>query len=372
MLDHVDYTSLDRAKQEFIAASRRTLRFAEAFGFVVNPDLGASANIFSLDLRPFLKVGAEHLHVCLLPEGLGTADDARPDDLAPDEELQFWHNIGVKTVSCLTNDAASSGMQTILLGLYLPSSTPERLFHPVFMKGFLDGFVDACRKVACVYIAGETPQLTGKLVEDKLDIAGALFGLIPPGKTPITGERLDAGHHIVFVESSGTHENGFTTLRKMARDLPQGYRTRFPSGQEFWQAINVPGHLYTGLIQELMSVIAPVKVEPITGHGWLKLMRSRKNLRYVIEDCLPVPELFSFLQKQFKISTQEMLTIFNYGVGLAIYTDSLSDAEVAVKKARDLGYQACIAGKIEASSRRELLVKPWGIHLEGDSFGLVQ
>ena len=84
--DHVDYDQLDSAKLAFIAASRQTLTFARDFGFVADPTLGASANIFSLSLKPFIEQGLSEIQVTLLPEGLGTADDARPADLSTSEQ----------------------------------------------------------------------------------------------------------------------------------------------------------------------------------------------------------------------------------------------------------------------------------------------
>jgi phosphoribosylformylglycinamidine cyclo-ligase len=145
MIEQVNYAALDSAKSAFIEASRKTMRFAQRFGFVPDDRLGASANIFALDLRQFLDAGADKLYITLLPEGLGTADDARPDDLSSAELVGFWRNIGLKTMGCLTNDAASSGMQTILISLYLPSSNPERVFSKPFLEGFLGGFVETSR-----------------------------------------------------------------------------------------------------------------------------------------------------------------------------------------------------------------------------------
>ncbi len=371
MLDQVDYNVLDKAKCAFIEASRKTLKFAEQYGFVPDNRLGASANVFALDLRPFLAGKGDKLYLTLLPEGLGTADDARPDDLTQLEEETFWRNIGLKTVSCLTNDAASSGMQTVLISLYLPSSNPETVFSETFLKGFLDGFVSGCKTVGCVWIAGETPQLKGKICENKLDIAGALVGLMPPNIAPIDGTALAAGNSIVFLGSTGPHENGFTTLRKLAKHLPQGYRTKLAGGQEFWQAINQPSHLYTPVVQKILQAgVAVTSIENITGHGWQKLMRSKKPFTYQIERMLPVPEVFPFIEESTGTSKTDMLKIFNYGVGSAIFVDGHEAAKAVVKIAQSCNLEAVVAGQVLKSDRRQVIIEPLAVSLADDSFAL--
>ena len=373
MLDQVNYDALDRAKNAFIEASRKTLDFAERFGFVPDNRLGASANVFALDLAPFTRTGSDKLFITLLPEGLGTADDARPDDLLPSELEGFWRNIGLKTVGCLTNDAASSGMQTILISLYLPSSNPEHVFSEPFLKGFLDGFVAGCKTVGCVWISGETPQLKGKICEDKLDIAGALVGVMPPNIAAIDGTKLSAGNKIVFIGSSGPHENGFTTLRKLAEDLPGGYRTKLPNGQEYWQAINEPSILYTPLVQQILGAGIPVSsIENVTGHGWQKLMRAKKPFRYVIQRMLPVPSVFQFIEDVTGSTTADMLKIFNYGVGCGIYVDGEDAAQETVRIAESLHLNAVVAGEVVQSDRREVVVEPVSVCLNDDSFALLR
>lgn len=368
MVDRIDYTSLDQAKNAFIEASKKTAGFASGFGAMPG-GFGSSANVFALDLKAY--AGAEQLYVTLLPEGLGTADDARPDDLTSDELVRFWRNIGGKTMSTLTNDAASAGMQTVLISLYLPSALPEKVFTNEFMSGFLDGFVEGCRQVGCVYFSGETPQLKNKIFEDKLDIAGALWGVVPAGLRPIDSGEMKAGDLIVFVESSGPHENGFTTLRDLTGKLPSGYRTKLPSGMEYWEAINQPGHLYTPLIQNLMKAgVRPSNVEPITGHGWQKLMRPKQAFRYVIEEMLPVPEVFTFVEAAAGLSKDVMLRTFNYGAGLAIYVHGRDEAEKVVALAGEGGLKACIAGHVEDAEAREVVVKPLGVVIKGEEFTL--
>lgn len=369
--DHVNYDVLDQAKRAFIEAGKRTQEFAKEYGFIPESGFGSSANVFSLDLRPFLKANAESLQVTLLPEGLGTSDDARPDDMTDEELEKFWYNIGIKTVAVMTNDAAASGMQTVLISLYLPSSTPELVFNPTFMRGFLDGFVEGCRQVKCVYFSGETPQLKGKITEGKLDIAGALFGLVPAGKKPVDGTELGAGDTIVFVESSGPHDNGFTTLRQLASKLPEGYRTRLSDGRMYFEAINAPTILYTTFVQDMIRAdIAMTNLEPVSGHGWQKLMRSKKKLRYVIDTMLPVPPVFEFVESAAGMSKRDILKVFNYGVGIAVFVKTLEDAAKVISAAEVNGLKACIAGKVEASEKREVIVKPLDIILSEDEFSL--
>jgi phosphoribosylformylglycinamidine cyclo-ligase len=368
-LTKVNYDVLDRAKNAFIEASRSTLKFAERYGIAANSTLGASANLFQLNLEPFYKAGLKQLSLTLVPEGLGTADDARPDDLSSEELTRFWYNIGVKSVATMTNDVASSGLQPLLLGLYLPSSTPERVFSTEFMSGFLTGVVDSCKKVGCVYLCGETPELRTKIYPDRLDIAGAVCGFLPTNRKSVDSQGLKAGDKIVFLSSTGPHENGFTSLRAIADKV--GYRTRLKSGQQFWQAINAPSVLYAPIIGAILeSSIEVTNLEPITGHGWLKLMRPKHSLRYVIEQPLKLTEVFEFVQEQTKISRYELVTTFNCGVGLAVFVPDLASADAVIKLAKQHGVEGCLAGYTEAAEQREVVIKPWDIKLEGSSFAL--
>jgi phosphoribosylformylglycinamidine cyclo-ligase len=370
-VDHVNYDVLDRAKLAFIEAGKRTAGFASRYGFIPDERFGSSANVFSLDLRPFLKLGAENLSITLIPEGLGTADDARPDDLTPAEAERFWFNIGTKSVAVMTNDAASSGMQTILIGLYLPSATPELVFNESFMTGFLNGFVEGCRTVGCVYFSGETPQLKNKLYPGKLDIAGALFGLMPPGVRPVDGSALAAGDQIVLFESSGPHENGFTALRKLSEKLPQGYRTPLSDGRPYWEAINAGSKLYTPIVQAVLAAgIVPSGIENITGHGWQKIMRSKKALRYRIRELPAVPEVFTFVEKHAGMTPAEMIRIFNYGAGLAMFLKDRDSALRTIELGAGLGLKGVLAGDVEEAPRREVVVEPLSETIRAEEFVL--
>ena len=367
----VNYDLLDQVKLACIEASQKTLDFAGAFGRVINRRLGASANLFSLNLQPFQELGQQELLLTLVPEGLGTASDARPDDLSESELREFWWNIGIKSLAVMTNDAATVGAQPLAVGLYLPSSTPESVFTPAFLTGFLDGFVEGCRQVGCVYLAGETPQLKTKLIPGKIDIAGAVLAVVPPGAKEISSEQLSAGDSIVFVASSGPHENGFSVLRNLAERLPDGYRTKLPSGMEFWRAINKGSCLYAPLVQRVLAAgITPTNIENITGHGWQKIMRPKAALSYRISTLLPEHELFRSLGEWLELGAKELLEIFNCGVGYAFFTRTAAEAARVVELAHECKMQAVLAGRVEESDARRVVVEPLGLELSQEGFVL--
>jgi phosphoribosylformylglycinamidine cyclo-ligase len=374
--DHVNYDVLDKAKAAFIEASKKTLNFAGSFGQVAQSSLGASANIYSLNLEPFIKQGLTSMQVALVPEGLGTADDARPEDLSESELEEFWFNIGIKSIAVMTNDAATAGIQTVLVGMYLPSAAPEVVFTDAFMKGFLSGYVQGCKEVGCVYISGETPQLKNKLYPDKLDIAGALFGVVPAGSQAISPNNLSAGDYIVLVESSGPHENGFTTLRGLAPKLSNGYRTKLSDGQEYWKAINKGSKLYTGLIQQVLRQgIFLSNAENITGHGWQKIMRSSKPFTYVIDQYPQILPVFEFVKDAAQMSYHDLLSVFNSGSGLALFVRTQEDAKKVVSIANKNNLKAVVAGQVENSKdqkSRKVIVPKLSVTLEGDGFILAK
>lgn len=367
----VDYGVLDSAKLKFISAAKSTLAFASEFGAVPQSGLGASANVFELNLERFAADGAGELGISLISEGLGTADDARPEDLNESESREFWYNIGIKTVACLSNDAASSGLQSLLLSLYLPSSTPETVFNPLFMDGFTRGIVDGCRTIGCVYLSGETPQLKTKIYPDKIDIAGAVMALQIPALPTVDVSQFGPGNQIVLIASSGPHENGFTPIRELASRLPRGFRTLLPGGMELWRAANAPSVLYTPLIRKVLEAgIAPTGLENISGHGWQKIMRSKQPLSYRIENTLPFLEIFTFIQEQLQITIQQMLEIFNCGVGFAMFVRSEADAHRVVSIAQTLGLSAVHAGYVEPAASRRVIVEPWEVELGTEGFTL--
>jgi phosphoribosylformylglycinamidine cyclo-ligase len=94
-----------------------------------------------------------------------------------------------------------------------------------------------------------------------------------------------------------------------------------------------------------MNLIKQVDVHGIahiTGGGLDNINRINNNFQYVIDNPLPVPSVFDWLQKKGEVEDSEMYRTFNMGMGMIIIVNK-NDAEKSVSI---LGSDAQIIGSV--------------------------
>ena len=106
----------------------------------------------------------------------------------------------------------------------------------------------------------------------------------------------------------------------------------------------------------------------VAGRGWCKLMRARRELRYVVGRLPVVSPLFRFLMDQGGLSPEEAYGNLNMGAGFALFV-SPDDAPNVVEVAGRHGIGAWVAGRVEAGPR-ELVLEPLGITFTGESLAV--
>ena len=80
---------------------------------------------------------------------------------------------------------------------------------------------------------------------------------------------------------------------------------------------------------ELSGQIDVHGIAHITGGGLNNISRINDNFQYVIDNPLPVPSVFDWLQKKGEVEDSEMYRTFNMGMGMMIIVDG-KDAEKAL------------------------------------------
>jgi phosphoribosylformylglycinamidine cyclo-ligase len=120
----------------------------------------------------------------------------------------------------------------------------------------------------------------------------------------------------------------------------------FDGDKEIGKQLVEPTRIY---VKEVMNLIKQVDVHGIahiTGGGLDNISRINDNFQYVIDNPLPVPSVFDWLQEKGNVETKEMYRTFNMGMGMIIIVDK-NDAEKSVSI---LGSDSQIIGSVKSGT----------------------
>lgn len=194
------------------------------------------------------------------------------------------------------------------------------------------GVAKGCELAGCALIGGETAEMPGMYPEGEYDLAGFAVGAVEKSKV-ISGASIKAGDVVLALASSGAHSNGYSLIRKIIERA--GIKPEDPfEDATFADAIMAPTRIY---VKPVLAAIeqhgeAIKGLVHITGGGLLE------NIPRVVPEGLAahlhkgewqLPPLFSWLQEQGNVDTQEMYRVFNCGLGMVIVV--AAEAADAVK-----------------------------------------
>jgi len=353
----VDYDKLDPFKEECIRRFKKTLEYPNRLGVrIVSETIGATA--IAVD------IGGD-FYLAFNIEGLGTknmiaeamAEKERIGGRIGFGERLLFSGIGQDEMAMTLNDLAAIGATPILFEPIIATGDSNYLTDSERSAGLIDGFEKGAKKAKVAIPGGETPTLRGIVYPNTIDVAGASMGLIKPRERLTTGDRLTDGLMIYGISSNGIHSNGVSLARKIAEKTREGYFTKLPSGRTIGHALLTPTTIYSPFIEALFEEQVNVRyMQPITGHGWAKIMRERKSLRYIIEN-LPKPlEEFKFLQENGPVNDEEAYNTWNMGVGFVVMAPR-SDSSLVRRAAGKYGYHVHELGYVKKGEREVVITQ---------------
>ena len=80
------------------------------------------------------------------------------------------------------------------------------------------------------------------------------------------------------------------------------------------------------------------------------------NFKIIKDNLFDAPPVFNLLQANSGSNLKEMFEVFNMGCRLEVYCNS-ADAQTMIEAARSFDINAQIIGRVEASDKKELLIK---------------
>ena len=208
----------------------------------------------------------------------------------------------------------------------------------------------------------------------------------------ISNHNIQPGDVIVGLSSYGqaTYEkeynggmgsNGLTSARHdvfskyLAEKYPESYDAAVPDdlvysgGLKLTDAIeglNIdagkmvlsPTRTYAPVIKKILDVMRPNihGMVHCSGGAQTKVLHFVDNVRVVKDNLFPVPPLFKTIQEQSGTDWKEMYKVFNMGHRMEIYL-SPEYAEEVIAISKSFGIDAQIVGRVEASDKKELIIK---------------
>lgn len=229
--------------------------------------------------------------------------------------------IGIDCVAMCVNDILCQGAKPLFFLDYIACGklVPEK------MEKIVKGVADGCLQANSSLIGGETAEMPGLYKENDYDLAGFCVGIVDKEKI-ITGEKIKKGDHIFGLKSSGIHSNGYSLVRKIVLEKEKLSLDEKIEGLDtsLGEELLKPTKIYVKEILALLEKIEINGLSHITGGGFYE------NIPRMIPDGLcakidvrniPIPKIFSLLEKWGELDKKDMYETFNMGVGLVFAVD---------------------------------------------------
>ncbi len=247
--------------------------------------------------------------------------------------------IGIDLVAMCVNDILVQGAEPLF---FLDYFACGRLDVDV-ATDVVAGIAEGCHQAGAALIGGETAEMPDMYADGEYDLAGFAVGVVERGAM-LDGSRIESGHVLLGLGSSGPHSNGYSLIRRVLERDPDSVVDGMPAAER----LIAPTRIYVKPVLHLFNAFDVHGLAHITGGG------LTENIPRVLPEGLAVEvdtsswqqgEVFDWLMAVGNIDIAEMRRTFNCGVGMVIVV-SESDAQVAIELLNAAGESAWQIGRV--------------------------
>jgi len=229
------------------------------------------------------------------------------------EAMDDYSTIGIDCIAMNVNDLIAMNVEPLAFVDYLVVEEPDDRVSEEIGKGLAEGADRANVRV----VGGETAVMPE--VVNGVDLAGSCVGVASPDEV-VDGERVEPGDALVGIPSNGVHSNGLTLARKaLTGGDEDAYHDEVPyNDATIGEELLEPTRIYTEVLDLACDENHDVRgTAHITGGGFTNLERIA-DMRFVVDNPLPVPPVFDMIQDRGEVSEDEMYRTFNMGTGFVL------------------------------------------------------
>ncbi len=214
-----------------------------------------------------------------------------------------YYNCGHDIVNHSVNDILVQGAIPLFFLDYIASSKLNIEDSASFVKGCCD----ACKKVNCVLLGGETAEMPSVYQEGHMDMVGTIVG-----EKKLSIGVVEKGDIAIGLPSSGPQTNGYTLIRKiMDSHLPP---------DDVLQKFLEPHGSFLEQVMRIDQQFTITGMCHITGGGLVEnLKRVLPDKHEIKLEDIEYPDWCKWLKRKGNLSDIEMKKIFNCGIGFIVF-----------------------------------------------------
>lgn len=238
--------------------------------------------------------------------------------------MGHYESLGKDLVVLNSNDIICKGADPLFFLNYIAFSN----YNQHMLEALMKGMVWACKELGCSLISGETANMPGVYDDSEFDLAGFIVGAVEEEQL-VDPSSISPGNTIYALSSNGVHTNGYSLVRKVfnldtdGSALFQHHETlKHTLGDELLK----PHKNYYPLLKDSFGMIKGLA--HITGGGMPSKIKSilPSGMAGVINrNSWEVPAIFNMIQETGQVTNDEMLNVFNMGVGMVIIADNANE-----------------------------------------------
>jgi phosphoribosylformylglycinamidine cyclo-ligase len=290
--------------------------------------------------------------------GVAISTDGVGSKLLVAQVVGKYDTVGIDCIAMNVNDVLCVGAEPLTMVDYIAVQEPNPVLLTELAKGLRTGALTAGITIPGGEIAQVRDIIKGARPGFGFDLAGTAIGTVPLDKIRV-GKDIEADDVVLGLRSTGVHSNGVTLARKLFKK----YRptTHFKElGRALGEELLVPTRIY---VKEVMDVLqSGIDVRAlihITSDGFLNMLRVASNTGYVIHS-LPEPHrIFDVIQRELRVSSEEMYRVYNMGIGFCLVVSHRGDHAGRAKEILKRHNVECYEiGRAVSTPEKSIVIEP--------------
>lgn len=231
-------------------------------------------------------------------------------------------NLGKDIVNHCINDTLAGGGKPLFFLDYYASSN----LKVDNVCNFIKGVSEACKLGGVALLGGETAEMPGIYQDGKCDLVGCMIGyqLTKDALFKIQNS-IKPGDVVFGFPSNGPHTNGYSVIRK-AIEISSIWNSWAESKKNEFLDICCRPHLsYLEIFNQLENTNINIKSSiHITGGGWIdnppRILNDNVAIEFKWTEWINnyIPQFFKDIKEITNMGWEEMLRVFNCGIGLMV------------------------------------------------------